>query len=130
MLAEAFRPPTAARRTAAARSLKGLGAQPLSSFASETCLFNVHSSCARSSRTANTGNHVQQSKRRAILVKGCKVRALDHANPCEGLQSAPHNVSLYLAFVRSTLPIPAGCKLRRILCHFTSRSCVRPCQSL
>ena len=66
-----------------------------------------------------------------IPVKGCKVRALDHANPCEGLQSAPHNVSLYLAFVRSTLPIPVkGCKLRRILCHFTSRSCVRPRESL
>ena len=66
-----------------------------------------------------------------IPVKGCKVRALDHANPCEGLQSAPHNVSLYLAFVRSTLPIPVkGCKVRMAICHFTSRSCVRPCQSL
>ena len=66
-----------------------------------------------------------------IPVKGCKVRALDHANPCEGLQSAPRNVSLYLAFVRSTLPIPVkGCKVRMAICHFTSRSCVRPCQSL
>ena len=66
-----------------------------------------------------------------IPVKGCKVRALDHVNPCEGLQSAPHNVSLYLAFVRSTLPIPVkGCKVRMAICHFTSRSCVRPCQFL
>ena len=66
-----------------------------------------------------------------IPVKGCKVRALDHANPCEGLQSAPHNVSLYLAFVRSTLPIPIkGCKVRMAICHFTSRSCARPRESL
>ena len=96
-----------------------------------------------------------------IPVKGCKLRRILchftsrscvrpwHANPCEGLQSAPHNVSLYLAFVLSTLPIPVkglqvaphtlslylafvrsttripvkGCLVRMAMCHFTSRSC-------
>ena len=68
-----------------------------------------------------------------IPVKCCKVRALDHANPCEGLQVAPlyfvtlprvrafdyanpcewlqmayGDVSLYLAFVRSTTRIPVN----------------------
>ena len=39
-----------------------------------------------------------------------RVRALDHANPCEGLHSAYGDVSLYLAFVRSTTRIPVkGC---------------------
>ena len=42
-----------------------------------------------------------------------RVQSLDHANPCEGLRVAPKSwkkLQFYLAFVRSTTPIPGkGC---------------------
>ena len=61
-----------------------------------------------------------------------RVRSLDHANPCRGL--GHEKLQLYLAFGRSTTPIYGkGCASRRKVgksCNFTSRSRVRPRQSM
>ena len=84
-----------------------------------------------------------------IPVKGCKVRmphtvslyrafvrsTLDPANPCEGLQGAYGDASLYLAFVHLTTPIPVkGCKVAphnvSLYLAFVRSTLRNPCEGL
>ena len=86
---------------------------------------------------ANPCEGLQSALRRFVTLP--RVRAFDHANPCEGLQVSNPCEGLQIRALDPRIPVK-GCKVRaldpanpceglqvrRIMCHFTSRSCVRP----